>query len=314
MRTALTRGLSSRNAFVRKGAAAALRVPKWWRGLRTRAGDYKAAPPVLANSFPKSGTHLLYQIVAGLPRRANYGAFLSSMTSSFQFRERSLDDVGRFIRAIIPGEIVRGHLFHHPQTAVDLAQRNVVHYFIYRDPRDVALSGAHYVRSMNRWHKLHRYYRRAKSIDEAITMAILGLEPPVPGVEFPDVAQRFGRYRGWLDEENCLAIRYEELQSEARPTIVRQMAEFYAARASEPLDIEACVASMLQHIAPKKSHTFRSGEKAGWRKAFSHEHRRLFHQVAGDLLIELGYEEDASWVDSSEGAEASGQPAPRPAV
>src|SRR6478735_1766396 len=94
--------LSSKNPFVRKVAAAALVVPKWWRGLSAR-------PPVIANSFPKSGTHLLVQLVQGLPETVNFGAFLASMTSSFRFRERTSGETCRFIRRTLPGEIVRGH-------------------------------------------------------------------------------------------------------------------------------------------------------------------------------------------------------------
>jgi hypothetical protein len=257
---------------------------------------------VLLNSIPKSGTHLLLQVVEGLPDRINYGQWVASMRSSFRFRERSVEELRRLIHRMLPGEVVRGHLFFDESYLDELAGRNVVNYFIYRDPRAVALSGAHYARSMNRWHRLHRYFRGARTMDEAIRLAIVGLQSPVPGVDFPDVAQRFGRYRGWIDAKNCFAIRYEDLQSDARPEIVRRMAEFYAAHTSAPIDIDACVAAMLRSIAPAKSHTFRSGEKAGWRKAFTPEHRRLFHEVAGDLLIELGYEEDDSWVESPQPA------------
>ena len=88
----LREGLSSRNGFVRKGARAALFVPKWLRSWSVGPEDLAARPPVLANSFPKSGTHLLAQIIDGLPHRVNYGAFLGSETSSFQLRERTAEN------------------------------------------------------------------------------------------------------------------------------------------------------------------------------------------------------------------------------
>src|SRR5262245_33094509 len=103
----LRNGLSSRNGFVRKGATAILAIPRRIASLRASEEDFASRPPVLANSFPKSGTHLLAQIVHGLPERINYGAFLSSETSSFQFRERSTDSTRRFIHNFVPGEIVR---------------------------------------------------------------------------------------------------------------------------------------------------------------------------------------------------------------
>src|SRR5687768_14012410 len=111
MWNAFYRGLSHPNGLVRKAAAAALQLPKRVRGQRATPDDFFTAPPVLANSFPKSGTHLVFQIVDALPNSTNYGAFLASMTSSFRFRERSPDNASRFIRNIVPGEIVRGHLF-----------------------------------------------------------------------------------------------------------------------------------------------------------------------------------------------------------
>jgi hypothetical protein len=287
--------LSSRNGFVRKGAAAALQLPKWWKGLRSRAVDYFAAPPVLANSFPKSGTHLVFQIVDGLPNSTNYGAFLASMTSSFRFRERSPENATRYIERFVPGEIIRGHLFFHPRNAGDLSAKNVVHYFAYRDPRDVVVSEAHYLREMNRWHRLAPQFRDLPSIEDAIMLSITGFDPPIPGIEYPNIAARFARYGGWLGREDCLAIRFEDLASERRPPVIRRMVEFYAARCRGEINIDACVAAMTANIAPHKSHTFRSGKKAGWQAEFTAEHRRVFDQLAGDLLIELEYEVNHDW-------------------
>jgi hypothetical protein len=296
MLSPLQNRLSHRNAFVRKAAAAALALPKRWRRLRARGEDYLAAPPILANSFPKSGTHLLFQIVDGLPNSTNYGAFLASMTSSFRFRERSPENASRFIRSFVPGEIVRGHLFFHPQNAADLRDKNVVHYFVYRDPRAVVVSEAHYLREMNRWHRLAPYFGKLASIDDTIMLSIRGFDPPIAGLEYPNIAERFARYSGWLNRDDCLAIRFEDMASEDRPAITRRMAEFYAGHCREPIDIDACARAMMAGIEPQKSHTFRSGKKSGWQQELTAEHRRVFDQLAGELLIALGYEQTHDWV------------------
>ena len=65
----LVRALSHKNGFVRKGAIALLRVPKWWASIGVRPSDLAVCPPVIVNSFPKAGTHLLMQLVEGLPNR-----------------------------------------------------------------------------------------------------------------------------------------------------------------------------------------------------------------------------------------------------
>jgi hypothetical protein len=291
-------GLSSQNGFVRKGARGALFVPKWLRSWNTKQADFAARPPVLANSFPKSGTHLLLQLANGLPGRSDYGAFLGSETSSFQLRERSESNTRRFIRGFVPGEVIRGHLYYELPYAAALAERNTVHYFIYRDLRAVVVSEAHYLREMNRWHRLAKHFRQL-SIEDAISLSIMGFDPPIPGLNYPNIAQRFARYSGWLTHPNCFCIRYEDLQSENRDAIVREMAKFYLAHITRTdMDFDECMRSMLAHVAPQKSHTFRSGQKTGWQKEFTDKHRRQFEEIAGQLLVELGYEHNRPGVDA----------------
>jgi hypothetical protein len=293
----LRMGLSNKNGVVRKGTQAVLYAAKSLRKWRVTEQDLAERPPVFANSFPKSGTHLLVQLVEGLPNRTNYGAFLASQTSSFQLRERTAGSTCRFIRGFVPGEIIRGHLYFEPQYAKRLAERNTVNYFVYRDPRAVVVSEAHYLREMNRWHRLSPYFRRAPTIADAISLSINGLNPPVPGILYPNIAARFARYHGWLHQADCLAIRYEDLVSESRTGVIQQMTELYAAHCKTRSNIEEWVRAMTAAIAPQKSHTFRSGKKSGWRQEFTPQHRRQFNDVAGKLLIELGYECDHSWVD-----------------
>ncbi len=48
-------------------------------------------------------------------------------------------------------------------------------------------------------------------------------------------------------------------------------------------------------IDPHRSPTFRKGKIGGWRESFTDEHKHLFKEIAGDLLIRLGYEADFDW-------------------
>lgn len=300
------KGLSSRNGLVRKGTTALLAIPKRWAARRASREELASRPPVLANSFPKSGTHLLVQVVEGLPGRVNYGAFLGSHISSFRYRERTAEGTSRFIRGFVPGEVVRGHLFYEPQYAEELAERSVVNFFICRDLRDVVVSDAHYLREMNRWHRLAPLFRGAGSMEEAISLAITGAHGSVEGSDYPDIGQRFGRYRGWLGHSDCQCVKFEDLRSERRDQVVRQLAEFYVARVGGDLDVDTCASAMLANVAPHKSHTFRSGRKGGWKSEFTPEHCRLFNEAAGDLLIELGYESDHDWVCAPAAAAPAG--------
>jgi hypothetical protein len=48
-------------------------------------------------------------------------------------------------------------------------------------------------------------------------------------------------------------------------------------------------------IQPGRSRTFRSGKTGGWREQFTEEHKALFKDIAGDLLVRLGYEKTNDW-------------------
>jgi len=53
--------------------------------------------------------------------------------------------------------------------------------------------------------------------------------------------------------------------------------------------------SLESSINPAKSPTFRSGKTGEWKKYFTEEHRKIFKDVAGDLLVRLGYESNNDW-------------------
>ncbi|MDL1944847.1 sulfotransferase domain-containing protein, partial [Chloroflexi bacterium CFX2] len=62
-----------------------------------------------------------------------------------------------------------------------------------------------------------------------------------------------------------------------------------------PTRREKALSVLVEAIQPKKSHTFRSGKAGGWKEHFTEEHKKLFKNVAGDLLARLGYEKDDDW-------------------
>jgi sulfotransferase 6B1 len=291
----LESGLHSRNGFVRKGCALALQAPKRLARARARQDDYERTPPVLANSFPKSGTHLLDQLVSALPGRRNYGSFLSTMTSSFQFRRRTDAATCGVIAQFVPGELVRGHLWYSDPAADALAAARAVHYLIIRDPRDVVVSEAHYLKSINRWHKLHPYFRATASIQDAISLSIDGLADAPPDIEFPNIGDRLAQYDGWFARPDVCLVRFEELTGPQRDDALVRIIRFYNERAREAVDVDLFLPQLRASIAPTKSHTFRSGKSGGWRESLTAEHRQRFKQAAGPALVRLGYEADLNW-------------------
>jgi hypothetical protein len=284
-----------RSAILRKSIATVWQIPRAIKRFSSTAKDFEINSPVISNSFPKSGTHLLLQILESLPGVTNYGSFISSMPT-LTFKERSKKGHVKLIQKVIPGEVVPAHLFYDELYEVELNNRNCIHYFIFRDLRDVVISEVHYLTFMNRWHRMHSYFAKSfTSLEDRISSAILGVSDPNFSYDYPDIAERFSRYLGWWEHSNVCAVKYEDLMGERRETTLRQMAKFWVARRESRWQIDELVQKMEASINPKKSHTYRKGKIGAWRDCFSETHKEKMKSVAGDLLVELGYEEDLNW-------------------
>jgi hypothetical protein len=73
------------------------------------------------------------------------------------------------------------------------------------------------------------------------------------------------------------------------------MVRFFVERTGLELDEDRVVQAARANIDPAKSRTFRSGRVGGWRESFTARHRSAMKEVAGDLLVRLGYETDLDW-------------------
>jgi hypothetical protein len=257
-------------------------------------GDYKSRPPILANSFPKSGTHLLIQILQAIPGLRDWGLFLAS-TPSFSFREITDDKMARKIAGTVPSELVSGHLFYSDIVAQALDDKNTVHYFIYRDPRDIVVSEAHYLTYMNTWHKLHKYFKALPNMESRIMFSIIGSNNPDFFYDYPNIAKRFGRYKHWINNSNVFALKFENLVKDDNKEIIANILQFYTKKFSHDVNLEQLYQTAKANINPHKSHTFRSGKSGGWKDVFTDEHKQVFKKYAGQLLVSLGYEEDDNW-------------------
>ena len=289
--------LNHKNPFVRKGCGVALALPRTALRFSAKVSDYAERPPIFCNSMPKSGTHLLKQVALGLSKNLDFGAFIASMPSITQV-ERPKSAMLRRLRSMIPGEVVLGHLFYEDAFKAEFEKTNAVHCFLYRDPRDVVISEAHYLRTQNKWHHLHPLFAAARNIDEAVMLSIRGGRDAKSGAVMQDINQRYSRYLGWLSCPNVFCIRYEDLVSNANVKIkVREMALFYEACSRSPAGdtIEERTARALEAINPGRSHTFRKGMAGGWRNELKPEHVAAIKEVAGLLLIKLDYESDLGW-------------------
>ena len=114
--------------------------------------------------------------------------------------------------------------------------------------------------------------------------------------------------RRWLDEPGVLAVRSEDILRDPRavvqrfaaeleltplyrePLLPRQFGSVWESRANRVFGIRPASTAIISRF---KDHRLQR-----WRDAMGVEDRAFFHREAGDLLIELGYEQSPAWIEA----------------
>jgi hypothetical protein len=251
---------------------------------------FRTGPKVFANSMPKGGTNLLGRMLNLLPCVAPQWTYHLDATIPGYLDQ---------LRAVRNGQVVCSHLPWSESLVEILKSKRFAILFIIRDLRDVAVSDIHYIVHKSPDHPLHRYFSSQRSDDERLMAYIRG----VPAHCFPSGAQPkawenfIESILPWLDDPNCLTIRFEDLVGSAgggsdkkQVETVRLIIKHLGIKLSE---------EVIEEIAAKTfytgARTFRKGQIGDWRNYFTKEHKQAFKEVHGDTLIRLDYEKDNDW-------------------
>jgi len=260
-----------------------------------RFRSQKDLPILLGISFPKSGTHLLDQILLGFSNVAPFAKRVHSFYAEYEGesgRKRTPEQALAWLDSLRPRDVASAHLFARPEAIARVCSPKFISYFIFRDPRDVVVSHVFYVTDMEARHVHHDYYQSLPDFDARLSVSILGR--PDSDAEFPDIAKRFAPYLDWINQPEVLTIHFEDLIHDRAATLTRIMDHLldrFPLSATRQLILD----SLETSINPKKSPTFRSGKTGEWKKHFTDEHKEIFKAVAGDLLVKLGYEKNNDW-------------------
>ena len=205
--------------------------------------------------------------------------------------------------------------FLSPDIVAEIAgihpRAKVVH--VIRDGRDVAISAKHHI-----WNRstaaggIHdldaveqatrdsyredpeAFVREGRSIFTAEWLS-------GTAAEWVEMTQRAREDGTTLLGDRYFELRYEDMKVDPE-SCVRDAFEFLGADADSEL-IKACVerASFERSTKGRKpgeerpTEFLRKGIAGEWREVFTEGDREVFKEVAGDCLIELGYERDHSW-------------------
>ena len=208
-------------------------------------------------------------------------------------RRKKKEEVREELQRIPRGVIGWGYVEASPENVAVLCQPGRVNYFIYRDPRDMLVSQVFFATDMHEEHGMHAYYNSLSDFGERLKIAITGIDRD--GLKMVSVKQRYEGVFQWLGQPGVMCIRFEDLIDRRDITLNAMLDEVEKTGYKIPTPREKALEILVEAIQPKKSHTFRSGKTGGWREHFTQEHKALFKDVAGDLLVRLGYEKNNDW-------------------
>lgn len=263
--------------------------------LRWRRLSFNDAPPIFGNSKPKSGSHLLLQILNGFTQIMPYAYTVAEPVRTIRpdGGRRTVSEVADDLRDQPRHAISWGYVEASTENVAVLCQPDRVNYFIYRDPRDMLVSQVFFATDMHEGHGMHAYYKSLPDFDARLKVAISGIDRD--GLKMVSVCERYTGVFEWLAQEQVLCIRFEDLRNNRDETLLAMLDQVEKTGYKIPTPRDKALKILIEAINPKKSHTFRSGKTGGWVDHFSEENKALFKEVSGDLLERLGYEENNDW-------------------
>ena len=273
-------------------------------------------PPFLINSLPKSGTHLLQKTIALFPGIQERYIHVCRSTLDL-FEPLNFDEgdetlpIGIDWPEMISAQSLQKifsslnskrfsyatcHLPFSDDTLKLIRKSKFKTLLILRDPRDIVLSHANYI-GKNSNHFLYGLYKKLSQSDRIMT-SITGLEKSTDPQE-PQLLNIEDRYRSvmpWCSTQFNYTTYFEKLVGEqGGGTAITQHRELE--NIAKHLGLRYSN-DHLDHIANNLfggTVTFRNGLIGNWKSQLSEKHKYTFKKIAGELLIELGYEHDLNW-------------------
>jgi len=246
------------------------------------------APKILANSLPKSGTHLLERFLSLVPG------------VSRQF-DRKLCDDGKGLRGLQrqcsrlrKGQFLLAHLFYNDEYLKVLDQFGIKSMLMIRDPRDIVVSSYQYMTYGYKKHNMHDYFaNHLKTDKERLHVCIRGNTNP----EEYSIGYLLEKFYPWTQNEKVLTIRFRDLigvkgggSHETQKRTADEILNFIGVDLSNAQREE-----LMKKVFFTGSKTFHKGRISQWKEEFDEQDKALFKEFAGEWLIKLGFEKDYNW-------------------
>ncbi|PHR84385.1 MAG: hypothetical protein COA59_07240 [Colwellia sp.] len=277
---------------------------------------------VLANSLPKSGTHVLTRILDLIGFEANSLHFSGAITRNRSNNpikiiknriETTLNvsegfcldlDEDRFLRNKYFAKLInsfadetysQAHIPYSIELENEFEKNDIKILYIIRDPRDVLISHFHHHHRDENYdgHKLMNLQTNDK---DKILLSLNGFNLNTYNPTLP-LKERIERTKGWYftKSKNVCSVKFEDIigvkglsSEEKQIETIKKIEDFLEINDSSLL-------KQKDKIYYEKAETFRKAKINDWKNYFDEEIKVLVKNSMGDYLIELGYENDLNW-------------------
>lgn len=223
--------------------------------------------PVLVNSIPKSGTHLVETILC------ETGPFYRPFHPTFNPRLHKTEQLGRAIANLKRGQILFAHFPYSEDLLRLILARECKLVFVARDPRDVVISNAHFIPTLPK----HVHFKALSGLafEERLEILISGSVE----LEVPSIFEKTEPFVDWMEHADHI-VHFENLSRNADLSMKQQ-------ETGNLLKALGADAHQVEVEIKAASTTFRKGVSGDWVNVLSPRQQQKF--TDSEMLRKLGY-------------------------
>lgn len=254
-------------------------------------------------AVPKSGSNLLTKCLGIILDRVSDDVVFGKDNLLFPqaLFELSAKDLKKIINEA-KKVVWHTHLMYAPESASVFIDTKTPFFFGYRDPRDVVVSMARFMKKLpDVWPAAINVCLNDIIMDLIRNNNLSNGCPPAQGI-----FDQYRKYLPWRNIPGCYAVRFENLvgvqgggSDQLQLIEIKNIAQHVgvvltdarAKKIAQNLFGGTWTFIATQDVAGQA----KAGQIGSWKFVFTEEHKKAFKEVAGQLLIDLGYEQDFNW-------------------